>query len=423
MKKRLLMLLMSACVITGAFAGCKGKDANVAQQDPGKANKNEKVELEFFSQKPETVKAMEAIIAKFREQNPNVTIKIVAPPSDARTVLTTRLSTNEMPDILNSYPAELFYKTMMNDGLLLELTGKAFLNNVSDSMLKLSAHEGKQYALPMTLSSYGIYYRTDIFEKQGLKAPKTYAELIDVCKKLKASGIQPFSFADKDVGNIGQRLERLIGVINNDTNSEFKKVASGELKESPSLNAFANLLVDLKQYGPAESLGMTHEASIAEIATGKAAMLISGTWVLGPIKTANPDAKVDLIPFPNPTGDKTLVPINIDTSFSIAQSCKNKEVAVKFLEFLSKPEIAQIYCDMEGTPNMIKGVNYNVPEHKYIKSFMDKGEIFLTQVNFWPTGLREELRVPAQKLIIDSDKAKFTSTTNEIVKKVYKAAK
>ena len=136
------------------------------------------VELEFYSLKPETVSVMEEIMADFMAENPGIRVTMTA-VADARTVLMTRIATNEMPDILNVYPAEDMYKAIFEDEMILELTDMPFMSNVADTMRDMARYNGKEYALPMTLSSYGIYYRTDIFEKLNLAEPKTYAELLE----------------------------------------------------------------------------------------------------------------------------------------------------------------------------------------------------------------------------------------------------
>lgn len=433
--KKAFLSLVAMVLVLVMFSGCTPKASTTpegtgdvqptASTPPAQTTpeaSGEKVELEFFSQKPEAVPVMEEIIQLFMNENPGVTITQTS-TQDARTVLQTRISTNDIPDILNTFPAEEMYKIMFEEDMILELTGQEFLNNVNENTLAMSAYNGKNYALPMTLSSYGIYYRTDIFEQNNLSKPTTWDELMDVCEKLSAASITPFVFANKDLGNIGQRFERLVGVINNDINSEFQQIAKGELAvtDSPSLKAFADMLVAITSYGPADSLGVDTDSSFADYLNGKTAMMVSGTWGLGTMKAGNPEVaeNTELIPFPNPTGEKTNVPINIDTSFSISSTCEHPDVALKFLEFMARPEIAQIYADKEGTPNMIKGVNYNVPQHKYITTFMDSGDMFLTAVNFWPAGLREDLRNPAQILIMDGDKDAFIQACGPIIDQYY----
>lgn len=378
------------------------------------------VELEFFSLKPETVTVMEEIIADFMVENPDIKITLTS-VADSGTVLLTRVASDEMPDILNVFPAENKYKVMFDDELIVELTDQPFLSNVADSMLEMAAYNGKHYALPMTLSSYGIYYRTDIFETLGLKEPTTYAELLEVCKALKDAGYDAFALPNKDVGNVAQRLERTIGVVNHDSNTEFTKIAAGEMKaeDSQTIRAFAQLCLDVAQYSTEDSLGLDYESAIADLVNGKAAMMFSGTWMLSTMQAANPDIQVKLIPIPSPLTDEAFVPVNIDTSFGISTSCKYPEEALKFIEYLSRTEVAQKYYEVDGNVNMIKGVEYDKAQHMYMKELMDEGKMFLTQVNFWPTGLREEMRTHAQQLYVDGDIDAFVAGFADAINKIY----
>lgn len=378
------------------------------------------VKLEYFSLKPEVVGVMDKIIARFNQENPGIEVTQTS-VADAGTVILTRISTNAMPDLLQSYPAEDKYKVMFDDGLMTELTNQPFMNNVQQIMLDMAVYKGKQYALPMTLSSYGIYYRTDIFDRYNIKEPVTYDDLINACKTLKAAGIDAFALPNKDVGNTAQRLERLIGVFNNNSNDEFKRIKSGAMKveDSVTIRRFAQVCVEIAQYGTRDSLGLDYESAIADLVNGKAAMMISGTWMLSAMQQSNPDIKIKLIPFPSPLGAKPMVPVNIDTSFSLAADCKYQVEGLKFIEFLSRTDIAQIYYEVDGNVNMIKGVVYDKQPHLMMKDLMDRGNMFLTQVNFWPTGLREEMRPASQQIFVDSNVDNFVTAFGEAIQRKY----
>src|SRR5690606_11638995 len=44
--------------------------------------------------------------------------------------------------------------------------------------------EGKVFGLPFIQAVFGLYYRTDLFEKYGLEVPETWDELYEVVKFL-----------------------------------------------------------------------------------------------------------------------------------------------------------------------------------------------------------------------------------------------
>ena len=399
------------------FLVCSLSFAQGTQEEP----KAKAVELEFYCQKNEVVEVMTELIDKFEAENPGITVTLTSTP-DPKTVLMTRLAAHDVPDIINTYPAEVFYRNLFDEGILEDLTGEPVLNNIQPDTIKMAKYEGKDIAVPMTLSIFGLYVRTDILAQYNLPIPTTYDELISDAKVLKSNGIIPIAFSDKATWTIGQILERSMGIINNDIDGEFRQIASGQLnvKDSKALRAYSEMMIELHEYSYEDSLSVEYETSLSDVATGKAAMVIMGSWALATMETANPDLSdnIVMVPIPNPIGE-TKVPINIDTSYSIASSTKNKAEAIKFLEFLTRTENAQIYCDVDKTPNMVKGVEYHVePFAKMFKTLQD-GDIFLTAVNFWPSGLRDQLVIPAQRLFLDSNIDSFLSSCDSIIKDYY----
>lgn len=422
MKRKLSAILLAGLVAVGATACSSGFGTSAPQptESTASAPSGQEIELEFFALKPECVTVMDEIIAAFNEENPGIRVFQTA-VADPNAVLLTRISSDDMPDLLNTSPAEDKFKVMFDAGMMTDLTDQAFMSNVEDAMLNMSAYNGRQYALPMTLSSYGIYYRTDIFADNNIAEPATYEELIDACKTLHAAGIDAFALPNKDVSNCAQRMERLIGVLNNNSHEEFQKIKAGEqaLEDSVTIRTFAEMCVEIAQYSTADSLGLDYEGAVADLVNGKAAMMISGAWMLSTMQQSNPDIQIKLIPFPSPLGDEPKVPVNIDTAFSLSADCAYQEAGLKFIEYMSRTETAQKYYEVDGNVNMIKGVVFDKTQHLMMKDLMDQGKMFLTQVNFWPNGLREEMRPAAQRLFVDSNVDDFVTAFGDAIDKLY----
>ena len=182
MKRKWIGLFLSAVMAMTAFTGCGtsdngGNDTADTKDESTSSDSDDskKIVLEFFNQKVEAESLYnDVIIPKFQEEHPNVEIKVVS-PSDAETVFFTRVSTNDIPDIMSIYPAEYSYRVIMKDGLLADLSGKDFLSRATDTAIEYSTYDdGKIYAMPYGLSSYGIYCNMDLFEEAGLETPTTW---------------------------------------------------------------------------------------------------------------------------------------------------------------------------------------------------------------------------------------------------------
>ena len=378
------------------------------------------VELECFLIKVQALEVEEQIAAKFKEEYPNVTIRFVATP-DAETALFARIAANDVPDIMNTYPAEVVYRKMMDDGLFVDLTGHDMLKNVSEATLELSEYNGKQYALPMAMSSYGVFYNKDIFAKHNLTPSADYQGFLDLCQKLKDAGELPIVFYDKSAGGVGQMAERFTGILNNDSHGLFQRIANGEtdLGKEPEVRALGGALLKIREFGQKDQLGTDQDQAIADFVSGRAAMLIGGTWNVATFLKTNRDLNFAMFQFPNPLGTGESLPVNIDTSYSVYTGAADVEAALAFVAFHARPEIAQMYADVEGSPNVIKGVQYNIEQLKPINDVIMKGEMFLTPINFWPSGMRSNWEQYLQQLFIDKDVDGFVKSTQDMIMEFY----
>lgn len=382
------------------------------------ASAEDVVELEFVYHKTESnaIDAMETVINNFNAANPGIKVNFVQVP-DTATVLQSRAQLNEMPDMFGCTTGNMF-ELMFEDGIIMDLTGQEFLNNVEPSSLEMSTYNGKNWRLPYSLSCYGLYVRTDIFEEQGLALPTTWDELMDVCEKLTAAGITPFALPDKTM--VYQRMERMMSFMSED-DTEFKQVAAGELeaKDSTLLQNYANASLQIVNYMTPESLGAEYTESYQQLIAGQAAMTINGGWSLATLKDYDPDIKVALIPMPNPTGEESKVVVSIDTNFCISSSTKHPEECLKFFEYLAQPEVAQVYADKEGSPCVINGVTVSTPELSVISEAMAEGKICLSQNAIWPSGFRKALGSVATELEIDQDVDAFYEGAAEVIDEYY----
>lgn len=376
------------------------------------------VELEFVYHKTESnaIDAMETVINNFNAANPGIKVNFVQVP-DTATVLQSRAQLNEMPDMFGCTTGNMF-ELMFEDGIIMDLTGQEFLSSVEPSSLEMSTYNGKNWRLPYSLSCYGLYVRTDIFEEQGLALPTTWDELMDVCEKLTAAGITPFALPDKTM--VYQRMERMMSFMSED-DTEFKQIAAGELeaKDSKLLQNYANASLQIVNYMTPESLGAEYTESYQQLIAGQAAMTINGGWSLATLKDYDPDIKVALIPMPNPTGEESKVVVSIDTNFCISSSTKHPEECLKFFEYLAQPEVARVYANKEGSPCVINGVTVSTPELSVISEAMAEGKICLSQNAIWPSGFRKALGNVATELEIDQDVDAFYEGAAEVIDEYY----
>ena len=258
--KKLVSLLLAALMLLSL--------ASLAAAD-------DEVVLELLYHKSETdaINAMQAAVNDFNAANPGIRVEFNQIP-DAATVLVARSQQNDLPDIFGCTTSAT-YELMFKEGMIMDLTGKEFLNNIEESTLALSAYEGKNWRLPYSLSCYGLYVRTDIFEEQGLALPTTWEELMDVCQKLMDAGIYPFALPNKDM--VYQRMERMMSMLS-DNDDEFKAIAAGELdpRDSKVLKGYAEASLDIAKYTNPASSGAGYDESYQMLLNDNQWPVVSG---------------------------------------------------------------------------------------------------------------------------------------------------
>lgn len=424
MRKAIGVLTLSLGLVSLLLAGCgksepspdksTEKTAGASETGDGKAG-GDQITLELYLQKTNVVDIFQELINRFEEQNPGIKIELTSVP-DPETALVTRIAADDFPDIVTIWPAEKFYRDLMRDGALMDISNQAFLNDVADETREIAKYDDKDYALSMTMSAYGLIVNNKLFEDNNIEKPQTWDELITAAEAFQDKGIQPFAFYDKSTEQLGQMAERLIGIINNDITSQFIKVGKKESSwaDEEEMKALADAMLLLRKYGQKDTLGAGYEDAFNDIATEKAAMIFYGSWGIQTLINLNPDLDIEMITIPNPAGDTSKVPASIDTALSITESCKNKEAALKFLAFMGSEETAQYYADVEKNPSVIKTVDYKHPQLQTMSDNLKAGNMFFSPSVYWPAGFRKSWEAPLQQLIFSQDVDAFLKDSDSI---------
>ena len=105
--------------------------------------------------------------------------------NDIYTVVNTRISNNDAPDILN---IDVF-ADYQADGLLLpaqDYVSEETYKKFYPAFLEQSVVDGTVWAVPDLASARALYYNADILAAAGVEVPTTWAELKAVCEAIKA---------------------------------------------------------------------------------------------------------------------------------------------------------------------------------------------------------------------------------------------
>jgi N-acetylglucosamine transport system substrate-binding protein len=215
-----------------------------------------------------------------------------------------------------------------------------------------------QYTMPMTLSAYGIFYNATMFEKNGWPQPDslTWEEFMDLCKKIKASGVAPFTYAGKYPGYLGWMLDGLWyktvgdqGFCDTDNLVEGAWLQEGRVWGLEQIQGLFK-----SQYIFSGSEAMTHTESQQIFVDGKCAMIPNGSWMPNEQKETTPKdfvMKFSGIPAPkNGKGFAKAIALDTGASELNVGNGKNPLWGMEIMRHVYSPQVQQIFASQIGTP-------------------------------------------------------------------------
>jgi ABC-type glycerol-3-phosphate transport system substrate-binding protein len=264
-----------------------------------------------------------------------------------------------LPDIMIGKAQDV--ATYGSQGLLADLTGKAYLNGVLDAALPGVTLNGKVYGLTYNALYQGVYYNRALFKKYNVKIPETQQELKAAIDTFKANGITPFATHMVDTWSIGNVTMQFavndVFVKVPDWGDRFRagRVNFSDSPEYRRCYEYNKLIYDNTWKDLTFSMEQT--ACDARIVKGEAAMKVSGSWSIQNFLDIDEKFDFGIFPFPNQEGNaKLLFEPNI-TFMSSAKSTKQDAINKVFEVLTSDKELARKIYDFTKTASMLKGVS------------------------------------------------------------------
>lgn len=275
----------------------------------------------MWSNSEPQAKVIDEAVADFKAANPAVDVEVKYNGRDINKLIKPALESGESIDIFEQDPgsalSNLKDHVLKLDDLLAQPSigsdGKTVKDSIIPSLLdwvkSLSVPAGLDegyYAIPQQPYAVLFFYNKEIFAKAGITAPpKTWDEFLADCELLKQAGVEPITFDDayRDLF-IGGYFGSAMG---SDWTDGLVKDKTGDLWKDPIVKQFANDMKTLqdKGYLSKKIAGNKYPAGQQDLALGKAAMYLNGTWLPNEIAaTAGPDFQWGSFQFPDvPNGN------------------------------------------------------------------------------------------------------------------------
>ena len=297
-------------------------------------------------------------VRKFEQQNPNTKINIKAAESiHYKDNIESWLQAQSHSDVLYWFGGERL-KWYVKQGWVSSINDvwqQHHLEDMFSASLRSSVViDNNYYVMPISYYSWGIYYRKSLFKQFGLDVPVTWQEFLKVSEIFKKNGITPFALGSAEkwpaLGWFDYLNLRLNGI-------DFHlELLSGNIPYSdPRVKTVFTHLKELvdKGYFLSGHKDLNWRQSLPYLYRNQAAMLLIGNFWTSQIPN-NFQSDFALFRFPqinNNIGWYEDAPTNI---LIIPANVKNRPLAVRFLKFMSQPEVQLALNEQIGilTPNI-----------------------------------------------------------------------
>lgn len=237
--------------------------------------------------------------------------------------------------------------------------GKTF----APAAVRAFVYDGKNYGIPLYLDAKFMGYNKAMFKKLGLDAPTTFENLLDDCGALKADGITPISFGNKEpwagLHYIGQLVAYNVP----------QKVLEADFEPKTAKFTDPGYIAALKQYKAlidqctvgADVNGISYQTAIQQLSDGKSAMYYQEIIEFDHSATDTTELHPDdfgFFPLPAPknaAGDVKALE-GAPEGYMISSASKNVPLAIDFMKFVTdKTNAKTLSAPPYGQPSAVIG--------------------------------------------------------------------
>lgn len=205
-------------------------------------------------------------------------------------------------------------------------------------------------AVPWFTSAQGIVYRTDLFEAAGVEAPTTWDELVQAGQALTGDGTYGIALVGTKDGSGAGRFQY---VIRNFGVEEFTQTSAGDWQTDIGSDAYVEALTAFTDLATVDGIvppGVTetdYSTAVNLLASGQAAMLITGSNAVGAITSRVPELAGKLGSFPIPAVERSVFSQN-GFGFFVSPTGEHQDAVAEFLQFMVSEEKAVEFSTLTG---------------------------------------------------------------------------
>ena len=364
MKKRISVIMAAAIAMSMAVTPIHAEDAD-------------QVTLSFWSWLPTTDQS-EEMIAEFEKQNPDIKIDYTRTEQDDYfEKIQVAMASGTGPDLFGLTTGAMTeqYAPFAED---MSGLGDEYWSDWKDTISETAVEQcttedGTVVGMPLLVAGMtDLLYNKTLMDECGIeKVPTTYEELKDAAAKAKEKGYVCVAAGAAD------------DWVNSDwfvqISNEFEEgaVYEAEKGERPwtdqcfvdTMTAWQNLFNDGIFEDGALGVATYPDARDQYFFARKSVFFLTGSWHLGPTSPSNSEIQgteignqgdtIGMCVFPSMSEDgKICGTAGVDTMVAVNKDCKEKEAAMKFVQFMADGDGQQYWVNyLQGAP-VSKNISY-----------------------------------------------------------------
>ncbi|MGW4723527.1 extracellular solute-binding protein [Streptomyces sp. NPDC004291] len=207
---------------------------------------------------------------------------------------------------------------------------------------------GKVYGAPFFVGIRALYYRTDVFDELGLKAPKSQAELVETAKKIRKARPELYGIAVGGAYTYGAMpFVWAAGGELATAHGDSYKAAINSPDALKGITTYTSLFGD-DNCPAAKCAQMGGNATVTAFASGKAGMAIGGDFSHAAVEAGTVKGKYAVVPLPGTTPGSIAPAFAGGNNIGVLKSSPRRTLAVDLLKSLTGKETQGRLFDAMG---------------------------------------------------------------------------
>lgn len=282
--------------------------------------------------------ALNAQVALFEEQNPNIDVDVQLVP-DYETVIQTAFASGDYPEVF--YVGQANLAAYASAGVLAPVDDNVSeLDDIYPALINTFSYDGELYCVPKDFSNLALEYNKDLFDEAGVDYPTadwTWDDLRSAAEQITEATGQPALALNPDIDRWFAFYLGAGGTLyDEDGNWVFGSEGTNYDAAVQAIDFYAGLYEDgLSTTSQDLGAGWPGEA----FGTGAVAMTIEGNWIIQYLLDTYPDLNWGVAEVPaGPAGEATLT---FSECYGVGADNEHAEESWALVNFLTGPEGAQ----------------------------------------------------------------------------------